>query len=65
MLNFLAFMGGGVIMFCTIFVEFNYEGQNQGNNGGIMMYNYGLYHRELVEHFSVLTLGFFHLVILY
>ena len=35
-------------------MEFNCEGQNQGNTGGIMMYNYGLEHRELGEHFLVL-----------
>ena len=29
--------------------------KNKGNNGGIMMYNYGLDHRELGEHFLVLT----------
>ena len=36
-------------------MDFNCEGQNEGNNGGIMMYNYGLDHRELGEHFFVLT----------
>ena len=36
-------------------MEFNYEGNNRGNNGGIMMYNYGLDHRELCGQFFVLT----------
>ena len=35
-------------------MEFNYEGQNEGNNGGIMMYNIGLYHRDLSGQFFVL-----------
>ena len=39
-------------------MEFNCESQNGENNGGIMMYNYGLDHRELGEHFLVLTNGF-------
>ena len=37
-------------------MEFNYEGKNGGNNGGIMMYNYGLDHRELCVQFLVLTI---------
>ena len=50
--NFLVFMGEGIIMFWTIFGgNFNCEGQNGGNNGGIMMYNYDLDHRELGEQF--------------
>ena len=36
-------------------VEFNYEVQNEGNDGGNMLYNYGLDHRELGEQFLVLT----------
>ena len=36
-------------------MEFNCEGKNGGNNGGIMMYNYGLDHREIGEQFLVLT----------
>ena len=36
-------------------MEFNCEDQNEGNNGGIMMYTYGLDHGELGEHFLVLT----------
>ena len=36
-------------------MEFNHEGQNGGNNGEIMMYNYSLDHRELGEQFLVLT----------
>ena len=36
-------------------MEFNCEGQNGGDNGGIMMYNYGLDDGDLVEHFLVLT----------
>ena len=37
--------------------KYNCEGRNEGNNGGNMMYGYGLYHRELGEHFFVLTNG--------
>ena len=37
-------------------MEFNYEGLNERNNGGIMMYNYGLDHRELCRQFFVLRL---------
>ena len=40
-----------------IWWNFSYEGQNGGNNGGIMMYNYGLDHRELGEQFFVLAQG--------
>ena len=36
-------------------MEFSCEGQNGGNNGGIMMYNYGLDHRELCGQFLVLS----------
>ena len=36
-------------------MEFSCEDQNEGNNGGIMMYDYGLDHRELSEQFFVLT----------
>ena len=35
-------------------MEFNCEGKNGGNNGGTMMYNYGLDHRELCGNFLVL-----------
>ena len=42
-------------MFWTNLVESSYEGQNGGNNGGNMMYNYGLDHGDLGEHFVVLT----------
>ena len=34
--------------------DFSCEGQNRGNNGGTMMYNYGLDHRELCGQFLVL-----------
>ena len=34
--------------------NFNCEGRNGGNNGEIMMYNYGSNHKELGEHFLVL-----------
>ena len=34
-------------------MKVNCEGQNEGNNGGIMMYNYGLDHREIYEQFLV------------
>ena len=36
-------------------MEFNCEGKNGGNNGGIVMYNYGLDHGELHGQFFVLT----------
>ena len=39
-----------------IWCKFSCEGQNGGNNGGNMMYNYGLDHGDLGEHFFVLTL---------
>ena len=48
-------MWEGIIIFGPILVEFNCEGQNGGNNGGTMMYNYGLDHRELCGQFLVLT----------
>ena len=35
--------------------KYNFEGQNEGNNGGNMMYGYALDHGELGEHFLVLT----------
>ena len=37
-----------------IWWNFSCEGQNGGNNGGTMMYNYGLDHRELCGKFLVL-----------
>ena len=43
------------MMFGPYLVEINCEGQNGGNNGGNMMYDYGLDHRELGEQFFVLT----------
>ena len=36
-------------------MEFNCEGQNSRNNGGTMMYNYGLDHKDLGGQFLVLT----------
>ena len=36
-------------------MDFNCEGQNGGNNGGTMMYNYGLDHKEICGHFLALT----------
>ena len=39
-----------------IWCNFSCEGQNGGNNGGNMMYDYGLDHGELGEHFLGLTL---------
>ena len=43
-------------MFWTIFGGFLVvKVKNGGNNGGNMMYDYGLYHRELGEHLFVLT----------
>ena len=36
-------------------MEFNCECQNGGNNGGVMMYNYVVDHRELCGQFFVLT----------
>ena len=38
-----------------IWWKFRSEGQNGGNNGLNMMYNYGLDHRDLGEIFLVLT----------
>ena len=38
-----------------IWWKFSFEGENGGNNGGDMMYEYGLYHGELAEHCFVLT----------
>ena len=35
--------------------EYNREGKNGGNNGGNMIYGYGLDHGEIVEIFFVLT----------
>ena len=35
--------------------NFNCEVQNEWNNGGTMMYNYGLDHREICGNFLVLT----------
>ena len=35
--------------------EFNCESQNGGNNDGIMVYNYGVDHKELCGQFVVLT----------
>ena len=35
----------------NIWWDFSCEGQNVGNNGGIMMYNYGLEHKDIGEHF--------------
>ena len=34
-----------------IWWNFNCEGKNGGNNGGVMMYNYVLNHGDLGEHF--------------
>ena len=42
-------------MFWAILVGFSCRVQNGGNNGGNMMYNYGLDHKELSEIFLVLT----------
>ena len=36
-------------------MDYNCEGQNGGNHDGIMMYNYGLDHRDPGEQFLVLT----------
>ena len=38
-----------------IWQNFSFEGQNGGNNGGNMMYGYGLDHGDPGEHFLVLT----------
>ena len=40
-----------------IWWDFSSEGQNGGNNDENMMYDYGLYYKELGEHFLVLTLS--------
>ena len=37
-----------------IWWNFSSEGQNGGNNGGNMMYDYGLDHGELGEHLFLL-----------
>ena len=37
-----------------IWWNFSCKGQNGGNNGGIMMYKYGLDHRDIGEQFLVL-----------
>ena len=42
-------------MFDHIWWNFSCEGQNRGNNGRNMMYNYVLDNGELGEHFLVLT----------
>ena len=56
MLNFPSFMGERIIMFWTIFGGILIvKVKNGGNNGGIMVYNYGLDHREVGEIFLVLT----------
>ena len=39
----------------NIWWNFSCECQNGGNDGGNMMYEYGLDHGELGEHFFVLT----------
>ena len=39
-----------------IWWNFTCEAQNGENNGGKMMYDYGLDHGELGEHFLVLTM---------
>ena len=36
-----------------ILCTFSCEGQNEGNNDGNMMYDYGLDHGDLGEHFLV------------
>ena len=46
-------------------MDFNCEGQNGGNNGGTMMYNYGLENRDLCVQFLVLTIPFSTVNILY
>ena len=49
-------MGEGIKMFWTIFGGILVvKVKNGGNNGWLMIYNYGLDHRELGEHFLVLT----------
>ena len=43
-------------MFWTVFSgNTTVKVKTRGNNGGNMMYDYGLYHRELGEQFFVLT----------
>ena len=39
--------------------NFSCKGQNGGNNGGIMMYNYGLDHRELYGKKIIVNNNFF------
>ena len=50
-----SFMGRNNDVLDHILWKYNYEGQNEGNNGGNMRYDYGLYHRELGEQFLVLA----------
>ena len=54
MLTIPSFMGrnNGILDHCLW--KYNCEGQNGGNNCGNMMYDYGLDHGELDEHFFVL-----------
>ena len=43
------------MIFWTNLGGIQFEGQNGGYNGGIMMYNYGVDHKELCGQFFVLT----------
>ena len=55
MLNFPIFRGGDNNVLVHFLWNFNCECKTGENNGGIMMYNYGLDHRDLGEQFFVLT----------
>ena len=56
MRDFPVFMGGrNNNVLDHFWWNFSCEGQNGRNNGGVMMYNYGLDHGELGEQFFVLT----------
>ena len=55
MLNFPSLRGRNNDVLDQIWCNFSCEGQNGGNNGGNMTYDYGLDHGKLGEHFLVLT----------
>ena len=46
--------GSNNAVFRPIWVEFSCENQNEWNNGRIMMYNYGVDHKELCGQYFVL-----------
>ena len=59
MLNLLSFMRERIIIFWTIFGGILVvKVKNGGNNGGNMMYDYGLDHGDQGGQFFVLTTGY-------